>query len=505
MSVAVTSRATPLLAFESVNKHFGGTAALSSVNMTIGQGEIVALLGQNGAGKSTLIKTLAGIYHPDGGRILYRGEPYTHRPGRFGEKQAVAFIHQDLGLIEWMSIAENIALALGFPTRGRLVNWKQVEKNASQALSLVGFHTDPRRRVDELSRSEKSLVAIARALMTEADILVLDEPTASLPTDEARLIFETLLDLKRQGVGMIYVSHRMDEIYAVADRVVVLRDGKLAGEAAIVDVTPEQLVTMIVGRLPTAVSSEYTHSDAKPLLSLEGFSATGVGPVTFTLHTGEVLGLVGLRGAGHERIGRALFGVLPHKGSARLRGKDLQLRSPREAMQQKMGLIARDRVTESVAIGLSVLENAFLNPVAAGRSFFQMQSRRTEAHRVREEGSKISLRPNNPYLPIEALSGGNQQKVVVSRWLAAGCDVLIAEDPTAGVDAGSKCDIHDLLVASARAGTSVLVVSTDFEEMESLCDRVLVFGQGKIVGELIGESLTVENMLHISSNELITT
>ncbi|MEM8803769.1 MAG: ATP-binding cassette domain-containing protein, partial [Pseudomonadota bacterium] len=307
------------LFFDSIDKHFGGTYALKDVSLAVERGEIVALLGENGAGKSTLIKVLGGIHRPDSGKVLIDGAPYEHRPAGFGERQKVAFIHQDLGLIEWMTVAENIALALGFKKAGGLIQWQDVEKFAADALAKVDCEFDPTTRVEDLSRTEKSLVAIARALAVDSEFLVLDEPTASLPADEVERLFSAIRPLREKGVGMIYVSHRLDEIFKIADRVAVLRDGEMVGIRSIEHTTPEELVLKIVGRKTRAtVKSDKEPGDA--VLSLSAFSAGQVAPMEFTLRKGEVVGLVGLRGAGHEAVSRALFGVEPFDGQVTLNG-----------------------------------------------------------------------------------------------------------------------------------------------------------------------------------------
>ncbi len=488
-----------LLSFEHITKRFGGTTALRDVSLHLDAGEVLALLGENGAGKSTLIKSLAGIHTPDEGQILFRGQTYSHRPPRPNEKQRVAFIHQDLGLVEWMTVAENVGLGQGYSMRGGLINWRDTEKRAVQALKMVGCDFDPTKRVHDLSRTEKSLVAIARALAAEADVLVLDEPTASLPADEVERMFKVLRELRQRGVGMIYVSHRLDEIFRIADRVAVLRDGRLVGAKAVKDTTPSELVNMIVGR---EVKDLYVRASAqrgREVLNVSNFATSGAGPVSFSAHEGEVLGLVGLRGAGQEAIGRALFGAQPSAGTAHLNGKLLDLSSPQIALEQGMGLVGRDRTEESVALSLSVRENMFLNPLAIGRSLMSVLSPAVEAERSRAIGLDVGLRPNDPSLPVEALSGGNQQKVVIGRWLATGRKVLIAEDPTSGVDVGAKAEIYRLVAKALEQGLTVIVVSTDFEEVAHICHRALVFSRGSIVAEIHQEQLSTAALIHAAS------
>lgn len=488
-----------LLGFVAVQKHFGGTYALKGVSLELRAGEVLALLGENGAGKSTLIKTLAGIHKPDGGEIRFRGEPYTHRPPRPNQRQPMVFIHQDLGLIEWMSVAENVGLAQGFSLRRGLIDWGAAERRATEALKLVGCDIDPNERISNLTRTEKSLVAIARALAVEADVLVLDEPTASLPADEVERLFEAIRPLKQRGVGVIYVSHRLDEIFRIADRVAVLRDGRLVGERAITETDPAELVELIVGR---AVEELYVRAErvaGDTMAQVRDLQSDGVGPVSFDVQRGELLGLVGLRGAGQERVGRALFGAVESSGNVLLDGVAPDLSSPMAAMKSGIGLVARDRTEESVALSLTVRENTFINPGATGRGLFSPLAPRAEAERAREIGQSVGLRPNDPDLAVEALSGGNQQKVVIARWLATGRRLLIAEDPTAGVDVGAKADIYRLIARALEAGLAVIVVSTDFEEVAHICHRALVFSRGQVVSEISGADLTTSALITAAS------
>ncbi|MBM7046391.1 sugar ABC transporter ATP-binding protein [Rhizobium lusitanum] len=488
-----------LLEFCDITKEFGGTRALSNVSLDLKQGEILALLGENGAGKSTLIKTLAGIYKPDGGHILFRGKPYQHRPPQPNQRQPIAFIHQDLGLIEWMTVGENVGLAQGYSLRGRLIDWRATERRTAEALKLVGCDFDPSTRVQELTRTEKSLVAIARALAVEADVLVLDEPTASLPADEVEKLFAAIRPLKERGVAMIYVSHRLDEIFRIADRVAVLRDGQLVGQKPVSETTSDELIRMIVGRKADQLFVKAERMTGPAIVSVKDLACRGAGPVSFDIRQGELLGLVGLRGAGQELIGRALFGCEPSSGTVWLNGVEPNLSSPVAAMASGIGLIARDRTEESVAMSLSLRENTFLNPGASGRGLMSFLSPRREAEKAYSLGSRVGLRPNDQSLAIEALSGGNQQKVVVGRWLATGRKLLIAEDPTAGVDVGAKADIYRLIAEAVEAGLAVLVVSTDFEEIAHICHRALVFSRGQIVRELSGADLTTPAVIAAAS------
>lgn len=485
------------LLFDRIVKSFGGARALKGVSLKVERGEIVALLGENGAGKSTLIKVLGGIHRPDEGGVFIDGGPYAHEAGKSGG-QKVAFIHQDLGLIEWMSVAENIALALGYAKTGRRIDWVGTEAKADAALKLVEAEFPSTARVSSLTRTQKSLVAIARALAADCDFLVLDEPTASLPADEVERLFAALRPLKSKGVGMIYVSHRLDEIFRIADRVAVLRDGQMVGMRPIDHTTPEELVSLIVGRKAREIARPPVQ-DGPAILAVEGLRTPAVGPVSFQIKRGELLGLAGLRGAGHEDIGRALFGVIPHQGRILLEGAEPDLRTAQTAMRSGIGLVARDRVGESVAPGMAIRENAFLNPSATGRGVLSFLGAKREEGMARAIGSRVGLSPNDPTLAIEALSGGNQQKVVVGRWLDSGRRLMITEDPTAGVDVGAKAEIYHLLYQALASGMGVLVVSTDFEEIANICHRAIVFSRGLPVAELTGVELSTESLIQAAS------
>ncbi len=397
-----------------------------------------------------------------------------------------------------MSVAENIALALGYARKGRRIDWTATEAMADRALKLVEAEFPSTIRVASLTRTQKSLVAIARALAADCGFLVLDEPTASLPADEVERLFSALRPLKSKGVGMIYVSHRLDEIFQIADRVAVLRDGQMVGMRPIDHTTPEELVSLIVGRKAREINRPPVQ-DGPAILRVQNLATPQVGPVSFQIRRGELLGLAGLRGAGHEDIGRALFGTIPHAGTVTLDGQRPNLATAQTAMASGIGLVARDRVAESVAPGLTIRENAFLNPAATGRGLLSFLAPRREEAMAHAIGKRVGLSPNDPTLAIEALSGGNQQKVVVGRWLDSGRRLMITEDPTAGVDVGAKAEIYHLLYQALASGMGVLVVSTDFEEIANICHRAIVFSRGLPVAELTGVELSTESPIQAAS------
>ncbi|HVZ13519.1 MAG TPA: sugar ABC transporter ATP-binding protein [Bauldia sp.] len=493
---SATAADRPLLAVHGISKQFGGTQALDGVSLYLHRGEILALLGENGAGKSTLIKILADVYSLDTGRIEFRGEAVAPQARR---RLPIAFIHQDLGLIEWMTVAENICLTLGYPRHNGLVDWNAARARAAAALDQLGAEIDPEVRIQSLTRTEKSLVAIARALAAEAEVLVLDEPTASLPADEVARLFAALRRLRDRGVGMIYVSHRLDEVFEIAGRMVVLRDGRVAGERRVSETTPEETILLIVGREPSQVFRRPAQREGSPRVAFQSLRVGDVGPLDCEIHAGEVVGLVGLRGAGQESIGRALFGLLPMTGRILLDSAEIAPTSPSEAMALGINLICADRTAESVVAKLTVRENLFLNPVAAGLGLLSRLSPRQEIQAALKLGESVGLRPNDPALPIELLSGGNQQKVVVGRWLHLAGKVYVFEDPTAGVDVGAKGEIYRLFDVALQAGAAIVIVSTDFEEVAKVCHRALVFDRGRVVAELGADALSVENLLAAAS------
>jgi ribose transport system ATP-binding protein len=483
-----------ILSVEGVSKRFGGTQALDNVSLELERGKVLALLGENGAGKSTLIKILAGVHAPDEGTILYRGAKVA------ASQLPIAFIHQDLGLIDWMTVAENVCLSLGFPKRAGLIDFRAMRRRAVQALDQLGVVIDPDARIEQLTRTEKALVAVSRALGSNAEIVVMDEPTASLPANEVARLFDAIARLRSTGVAIIYVSHRLDEVFRIADSVVVLRDGRVVGRSPMDAITPEKLVIQIVGREPSQVFRRPTAAIGRPRLTLSNFAVEGTGPITCDFRSGELVGLVGLRGAGQELIGQALFGLTPRTGGAvLLDGSAIAPNSPRDAMQDGLCLIWGDRNNGSIVPFLSVKENLFLNQAFAGLSWWSYVAPSPENREAVQLGRKVGLRPNESDLPIETLSGGNQQKVVIGRWLNLEGKVYIFEDPTAGVDVGAKADIYQLFNVALATGVAIVIISTDFEEIASICHRALVFDRGQVVAELSGEQLTPAALLAAAS------
>jgi len=455
------------------------------------------LLGQNGAGKSTLIKVLAGVYEADAGQIVFDGQ--RAQPGI--DTLPIAFIHQDLGLVEWMTIAENVAIQTGYPRSwGGLISWPKVKSAAANALAILGSDLDPDAPISSLPAAERSLVAIGRALAIKSDILVLDEPTAALPEADVERLLETLRRLRANNIGVVYVTHRLDEVLRIADRVTVLRDGRRLATVKASETNAGELVQMIVGRSMSDAFVRPAPPSERSAVSVSGLVAEHVGPVSFSVAAGETLGLVGLRGAGHHTIGRAIFGQTRiTAGRLTLDGAPISPSSPAEAMAQGVGFVSSRRAEEGVAANLDVRENIYLNPAASGRSVLEWTPRTRELNEAEAAVARFSIKTAGVEEALATLSGGNQQKVVLARWMEAHVKLLILEEPTIGVDVGAKADIYHLLQSSLRKGLSVLLISSDFEEVERICHRALVFSRGQVVGEIPGHELTVAALTTVAS------
>jgi len=482
------------LVVRGLTKRFGGTTALADVDLTVQTGQIHALLGANGAGKSTLIKILAGVHAGDGGEVTVRGRSIADAL----VARRIAFVHQDLGLIDTMSVGENMALLSGYPRRHGLIDWRAVDVAAGHALRALGVTLSMAIPVGLLSQAEKSIVAIARALIQEPDFLVLDEPTASLPEADVAHLFDAVRTLRARGVGIVYVTHRLDEVFRLADAVTVLRDGRnVATYAAIAALSPEQLVRDIVGRMPAARVAPVRKDDLRAVLEVEALRVGACGPVTFRAAAGEVLGLAGLRGQGHEVVGRALAGILaPTAGGIRIGGHPVRFETPHAAIAGGVGFSSSKRIEESLAVSMTVRENLFLNPLNFGRHGFEPRGQAGEAADARAILRPFDVRPDAPELEITALSGGNQQKVVLARLIGRDYRVLVLEEPTMGVDIGAKADIYSILARSAADGLVCLVISSDLNELAQICSRVLAFSRGQIVAELDRTELSVEALTH---------
>jgi ribose transport system ATP-binding protein len=482
-----------LLLVKGVSKRFGGTQALQDVSFTLRSGEVHALLGENGAGKSTLIKILAGIYTADTGEI--RGPvgsalPLQPIPG-------ISFVHQDLGLVPTMSVAENIALGTGFVRRGGLIDWSMADRRAKDALSAMGCDIRTDELVGRLPAADKSMVAIARAVAVKARILVLDEPTATLPEREVATLHAVLARLKEEGLGILYVTHRLDEVFRFADRASVLRDGRLQVTAQLSQLTPKSMMKHIVGRDLDQLFAKRARGAGKIVLEVRDLCSSHVGPASFSVAQGEVVALVGLRGSGHDVVGRMLFGdITPISGNVLVDGNSIALGSPEDTIAAGLGFVSSKRVEESICMGLSLRENLFIHPGTAHLAAIGTHHERSLSGGVLKD---FDVRPPDAERLIATLSGGNQQKIVLARWLAVGRKILVLEEPTIGVDVGARAEIYRMLEDALSDGLAVVLISSDFEEVVGLSDRAIAFDRGVQVAVIGSEELTVGRVSALSA------
>lgn len=490
-----------MLEVRNLDKSFYATHAANNVSFSVNQGEVVALLGENGAGKSTVIKMLAGVYRPDSGDVYMDGQKLSLD----GTSSEIAFVHQTLGLIEWMTVAENIAQTIGYPKKMGLISPSAMNQQAVEVLKIVGGGIDPDARIFNLTRTDRSLLAIARALIQKPKILVLDEPTASLPASDVERLFEVLKDLQSTGVGIIYVSHRLDEVYEVADRAVIMRNGAVVADREVKTLPKAELVSLIVGH--EVLETQFASPGNEIQISLKDFMSSGIGPLTLDIYKGEVIAFCGLRGAGQDEIGRAIAGVLSDvSGSISSGTQRLAYSKVSDAVKNGIGFSTSNREIEAVAIGMSVKENLFLNPLLWGRRIWQMTNLKKERADAFPHLDKFGVRPRDPDLSLDTLSGGNQQKVILARWFGLDFKVMVLEEPTMGVDIGAKADIYGLFGDVTRSGTSLIIISTDMEEVVRVANRAVVFFQGKPVKVVEKNEISFNNLISLASNlETVTT
>jgi len=480
----------PLLQLTNVAKSFGAVRALKGVSFDLRAGEVHALLGENGAGKSTLIKVITGAHAPDSGSIEIEGQPAHRLTPASARRLGIAAIYQQPALFPDLSVAENVALALERPSPFHRVRWRERFDRALQLLGRVGADISPESEVRELSMPEQQLVEIARALGTGARILIMDEPTASLTRKEVELLYAVIRELRAQGVGTIYISHRLEEIFAVADRVTVLRDGESVGTNDLAQINEAQLIRMMVGR---EVSTIYppTESEAGAVaLSLRnlGCAASGIHDVTLEIRAGEVLGLAGLVGAGRTELARTVFGITPADiGEILLGGNPVHVGSPREAVEHGIGYVPEDRRRHGVILEMPVAVNMTMaiHPKLFPGTWLRFGAERKLAQ---DYVGRLGVKTASVGMPAASLSGGNQQKVALARWLATRPKVLILDEPTQGVDVGAKAEIHKLIRRLAAEGLAVLMISSDLPEIIGMSDRIAVMRGGTVVAHLPGKT-----------------
>ncbi|MEZ5666110.1 MAG: sugar ABC transporter ATP-binding protein [Alphaproteobacteria bacterium] len=472
---------------QSISKAFGGVQALREVTFSADFGEIHALMGENGAGKSTILKILRGVYAPDAGTIAVDGRPLAEHTPDAARRLGVAMIFQEMSLIPSLTVAQNVFLAREKLTGLGLIDDVDAQRRTRALFDQLGVDIDPGTELGRLSTGQRQLTEIAKALSQEARVLVLDEPTSALSAAETRVLFAFLRRIRSEGVCVIYVSHRMEEVFAIADRTTVLRDGRHVITARIADLTMDQMVQHIVGRRVGAFARRDHAVDrgGVPLLEVEGLSgAVKPNGVGFALHAGEILGIGGLLGSGRSELARALCGIDPIRaGRVRLRGREIAVDTPRRAIAQGIALIPEDRVRQGLILQHDIGANVRLTVLDHITRTGFVDDRRGRSL-VDDLMGKLRVKAKSQDTRVGNLSGGNQQKVVLAKWLAATPDILVLDEPTAGVDIGSKVEIVELIRLMADEGKGIIFISSELPELLAVSDRILILGDGRLLREI---------------------
>ena len=506
----------PLLRVAAITKSFPGVLALQDVSLEVYPGEVLGLVGENGAGKSTLMKILSGVYQPDGGEITFAGKPVTLHSPRQAQDLGIAIIYQEFNLMPNLSVEENVFVGRE-PNSGGVVRWGSLRRQTRLLLDQLGVSLDPGAIVRDLSVAEQQMVEIAKALSLNARLIIMDEPTSALTDTEVAALFAIIKGLQARGLAVIYISHRMEEIFTICDRVTVLRDGEIAGNLAIADATPDRIVRLMVGR---PLGDLFRPEEAErrlemlaerapaPVLEVRHLGRTGtvqdasaivLEDVSFDVRPGEIVGLAGLVGSGRTEIARAIFGADDFdRGEILVDGTPVRIHSPRQAIQLGIGLVPEDRKLQALVLGLAIRENIALSMLDRLSRFgiVRFAAERALAQRMVE-----ALRVRTPSIEQKVLnlSGGNQQKVVIAKWLALRPKILIMDEPTRGIDIGAKAEVHGLMHQLAADGVAILMISSELPEIVGMSDRVLVMRQGRIAGELPRHDATQEAIMALAT------
>ena len=490
-----------LLEMEGVTKRFPGVVALDAVDLLLNEGETHILLGENGAGKSTLVKILSGIYPADEGTIRYNGSPYQPASTSDALETGIRLIHQEFNLLNYLSVAENL-LFNDLPNRAGFVNFQKLNRRARELLDEVGLDVSPSTPVERLSVAQKQMVEIAKALSGESKLLIMDEPTAALADKEITRLFEIIHRLKTKGVTIIYISHRLQEIFEIGDRFTVLRNGQKVVTQPLEGTSVDEIVRMMVGR---EVSGSYPFREevelGEELLRVENLKPSGSAhAVSFSARSGEILGISGLVGAGRTEILRAVFGADEATGAVQLEGQAVQINHPTDAVEHGISLLTENRKEEGLLLDLPYFTNVTLTNLSAVTSGALLNSKAeyAAAERFVEE---LNVKTPSIHQDVRNLSGGNQQKVVLAKWLFRNARVLMVDEPTRGIDVGAKYEIYQLLWDLAAQGKAVIVVSSDLPELIGICHRILVVSDGKITGELTRDEFDQESILSLAYQE----
>ena len=475
-----------LLEAEDLRKEFPGVLALDGVSLGVRAGTVHAVMGENGAGKSTLMKIIAGIHPPDRGTVKLRGRALRLASPREAIEHGIAMIHQELNLMPTMTVAENVwigrepLIGLGF------VDHRELRRRTAELFRRLGIETDPSVRAGELSVAERQMIEIAKALSGDADLLIMDEPTSALTPRETQHLFGLIRELKAQGKGILYITHRLSEVFEIADEISVLRDGRHIGTRPASATTADELIRWMVGRELTQMFPRKELAPGPVVLSVRALGLAGrFQDVSFDLRAGEILGVAGLVGAGRSNLAETLFGLTPAtSGTVALEGRDVAIGHPSDAVAQGMAFVTEDRKESGCFLPLDVLANLTLAALSrrfVRAGFVSRAEARRECERV---GASLRLRTPGLDEPVMNLSGGNQQKVLIGRWLLTGPRILILDEPTRGIDVGAKAEIHRLIVELARQGAAVLMISSDLPEVLGMSDRIMVMHEGRVTGFL---------------------
>lgn len=495
-----------LLELRGISKRFGASRALSGVDFSLQAGEIHALCGENGAGKSTLMNIIDGIHRPDEGEILLNGQKVVIDGPAHAMRLGIGLVHQEIALCADATVAENIFMPEINAGKAAWMNYASFNERAAKVLRRLGQDIDPATPVGDLSISSQQLVEIAKALTLDCKVLILDEPTAALTDNESAALFRVLHDLKAQGIGIIYISHRMAEIFTHCDRVTVLRDGRNVHCGPLAGSTPDELVRRMVGRdlgnyYPPKQATSSTSESSGPVLEVNDIAdGERVHGVSFALKRGEILGIAGLMGAGRSELAETICGLrVAKRGTVRLAGKALTIRKYSDALRAGIAYLSEDRKAAGVFLDLPIAQN--VSSMALGRvsSAWGLLQRSAEHKLAKTLGAKLNLKSDGVAIEVSSLSGGNQQKVAIAKLLATNPSVLLMDEPTRGVDVGAKSEIHHILRELANQGVGVIVISSELPEIIGLCDRALVIRDGQVAGELESNEMTEEALLRLAS------
>ncbi len=492
-----------LVSMEGIDKSFPGVHALDGARFELCAGEVHALIGENGAGKSTLMKILAGIYSKDAGRIVYKGNEVIIPNPRAAQQLGISMIHQEINLVPHLTLAQNVFIGRE-PRAGLRFMLKESEINAQTQKLFESMHLklDPRTRASDLTVAKQQMVEIAKALSFNSQVLIMDEPTAALTESEIEELFRIIRQLKGRGVGVVYISHRLEELKKISDRITVMRDGHYVDTVAAADVPISRIISMMVGRTIYESAPEVPEDTGQPVvLEVKGLNRTGVlHDINFSLKQGEILGFAGLMGAGRTEVARAVFGA-DHvdSGEIYVRGKRVRIHSPGDAVEHGIGYLSEDRKRYGLAVGLDVEANIVL---ASFKKFLDaallVNDKRMESN-GQQYVQKLSIKTPSLRQKVKNLSGGNQQKVVIGKWLTANTDVLIFDEPTRGIDVGAKSEIYRLLNELAAQGKSIIMISSELPEILRMSHRIVVMCEGRITGELSSADATQERIMHFAT------